>query len=49
MKKVSEYVLGRLIAGALVVAAIYLPVLLLLKGMKSLAGVLEPVAHLLPT
>ena len=49
MKKVSEYALGRLIAGALVVAPIYLAVLLLLKGMKSLAGVLEPVAHLLPT
>ena len=48
MKKVSEYVLGRLIAGALVVAPIYLAVLLLLKGMKSLAEVLEPVAHLLP-
>ena len=48
MKKLIEYVLGRMIAGALVVAPIYLAVLLLLKGMKSLAGVLGPVAHLLP-
>lgn len=49
MKKLSEYVLGRLIAGALVVTPIYLAVLLLLKGMRSLTGVLKPVAHLLPT
>jgi uncharacterized membrane protein len=48
MKKISEFVLGRLLAGALVVAPIYLAVLLLLKGMKSLTGVLKPVAHLLP-
>ena len=48
MRKLSEYVLGRLIAGALVVAPIYLAVLLLLKGMKSLTGLLQPVAHLLP-
>lgn len=48
MKKLSEYVLGRLMAGALIVAPIYLAVLLLLKGMKSLTGVLMPVAHLLP-
>jgi len=31
-----------------VVAPIYLAVLLLLKGMKSLTGVLKQVAHLLP-
>ena len=48
MKKLSEYVMGRLMSGALVVAPIYLAVLLLLKGMKSLTGVLKPVAHLLP-
>ena len=48
MKKLSEYVLGRLMAGALVLAPIYLAVLLLLKGMKSLTGVLKPFAHLLP-
>ena len=48
MKNLSEYVLGRLITGVLVVAPIYLAVLLLLKGMKSLMGVFKPVAHLLP-
>jgi len=48
MKKHIDYVLGRLIAGVLVVAPIYLAVLLLLKAMKSLAGLLQPVAHLLP-
>lgn len=48
MKRLAEYVLGRLMAGALVLAPIYLAVLLLLKGMKSLTGVLKPVAHLLP-
>ena len=47
MKKLSEYVLGRLMSGALV-APIHLAMLLLLKGMKSLTGVLKPVAHLLP-
>jgi uncharacterized membrane protein len=48
LRKLSEYVLGRLMTGALVVAPIYLAVLLLLKGMKALAGVLKPFAHLLP-
>ena len=48
MKKLSEYVLGRLMSGAVVVAPIYLAMLLLLKGMKSLTGVLKPVAHLMP-
>jgi uncharacterized membrane protein len=48
MKNLCEYVLGRLITGVLVVAPIYLAVLLLLKGMKSLMGVFKPVAHLLP-
>lgn len=48
MKKLSEFVLGRLMAGALVVAPLYLAVLLLLKSMKSLTGVFKPVAHLLP-
>ena len=47
MKKLGEHVQGRLRSGALVVAPIYLAVLLLLKGMKSLTGVLKPVAHLL--
>jgi len=48
MKKLSEYVLGRLMSGAVVVAPIHLAMLLLLKGMKSLTGGLKPVAHLMP-
>jgi hypothetical protein len=48
MKKLSEYVLGRLMSEALVVAPIYLARLPLLKGVKSLTGVLKPVSHLLP-
>ena len=42
MKKSSEFVLGRLVAGALVVAPTYLAVLLVLKGIKSLAGIMKP-------
>ncbi len=48
MKKLSEFVLGRLVAGVLVVAPTYLAVLLVLKGIKSLAGIMEPFAQLLP-
>ncbi len=48
MKKISEFVLGRLVAGALVVAPTYLAVLLVLKGIKSLAGIMKPFAQLLP-
>ena len=48
MKKVGEFVLSRLVAGALVVAPIYLAFLLLLKAMKSLMGLVKPVAKLVP-
>jgi uncharacterized membrane protein len=48
MKKLSEFVLGRLVAGALVVAPTYLAALLVLKGIKSLAGIMKPFAQLLP-
>ena len=48
MKKLSEFVLGRLVAGTLVVAPTYLAVLLVLKGIKSLAGIMKPFAQLLP-
>jgi hypothetical protein len=47
-KKLSEFVLGRLVAGALVIAPTYLAVLLVLKGIKSLAGIMKPFAQLLP-
>jgi uncharacterized membrane protein len=48
VKKLSEFVLGRLVAGILVLAPIYLAVLLLLKAMKSLAQIVKPFASLLP-
>jgi uncharacterized membrane protein len=48
MKKLTEYVLTRLIAGVLIVAPIYLAILLLLKAMKSAAGLVKPFAHLVP-
>ena len=48
MKKLTEYVLTRLIAGVLVVAPIYLATLLLLKAMKSIAGLAKPFTHLVP-
>jgi uncharacterized membrane protein len=48
MKKISEFVVSRVVAGVLVVAPIYLAVLLLLKAMKSLANLVSPFAALLP-
>jgi len=48
MKYLIEYVLTRSIAGLLIVAPIYLAILLLLKAMKSAAGLVKPFAHLVP-
>lgn len=48
MKRVSEFVASRLIAGVLIVTPIYLAVLLLLKAMKSLTIVVRPLLKLLP-
>jgi uncharacterized membrane protein len=48
MRKGSRSVGGTLVAGILVIAPVYLGVLLLLKAMKSLAGLLKPFAGLLP-
>ena len=47
-QKLSEFVVSRLVGGLLVVAPIYLSALLLLKGMKSLGGLVKPFVHLLP-
>jgi uncharacterized membrane protein len=49
VKNLSEFILKALVAGLLIVAPIYLAVLLLLKAMKSLAGLVDPVAKLLPS
>jgi uncharacterized membrane protein len=48
MKKINEFVVGRLVAGVLVVAPIYLAALLVLRAMKSLADLVKPLATLLP-
>jgi uncharacterized membrane protein len=48
MKQFREFVTSALIGGLLVVVPIYIAVLLLLKGMKSLVGLVRPLAALLP-
>jgi uncharacterized membrane protein len=48
MKKISGFVVSRLVAGVLVVAPIYLAALLLIRAMKSLADLVKPFATLLP-
>ena len=48
MSKFTESVTGAFVTGLLVVAPIYLGVLLLLKIMQSMAGLVKPVARLLP-
>lgn len=48
MRKTLSFVLGSMITGLLVVGPIYLAVLLLLKGMKSVVALVKPVAALLP-
>src|SRR4029078_7089261 len=51
-ERISEYprvfVMSTLVGGLLIVVPVYLAVLLLLKGMKSAAGLVRPVAALLP-
>jgi uncharacterized membrane protein len=48
VKKLSEFLLSRLVVGVLTVAPIYLAALLLLKVMKSFTPVVRPLAKLLP-
>jgi len=48
MKLVREFVANALIGGGLVVLPLYLAVLLLLKGMQAVAGLVRPIAGLLP-
>ena len=48
MRSVKEYILSALLAGVLVVVPVYLALLLLLKAMQSLAGLVRPIAMLLP-
>jgi uncharacterized membrane protein len=48
MKAAREFFTNTLVGGLLVVVPIYLAVLLLLKAMQSVAGLVRPVAMLLP-
>jgi uncharacterized membrane protein len=48
MNRIASFIVGSLIAGLLVVVPLYLAVLLLLKGMASLAGLVRPFTGLLP-
>ena len=48
MRHAREFVTSTLVGGLLIVVPVYLAVLLLLKGMKSVAGLVRPFAALLP-
>lgn len=48
MKKLSVYIVSRLVAGLLVAIPIYLAILLLLKAAKSLSALVAPLAKVLP-
>jgi uncharacterized membrane protein len=48
VKKAVNFVIGRLVAGLLIIAPIYLALLLLLKAMQSIAKLVLPLAKLLP-
>ena len=48
MKHFGESILRTLVSGILLIVPIYVTILLLLKAMKSLEGVVKPLARLLP-
>jgi uncharacterized membrane protein len=48
MKRVSEFLVSSFVGGLVIVVPIYLSVLLLLKAMKAAAGLVQPLAKLLP-
>jgi len=48
MKVVREFVTSTVVGGLFVVVPVYLATLLLLKGMKSVTGLVRPFARLLP-
>ena len=48
MRQFGKFVLSSLVRGLLIIIPLYLAVLLLLKAMKSLAGLVRPFATLLP-
>lgn len=48
MRYAREFITSTLVGGLLIVVPLYLAILLLLKGMKSVAGLVRPLAALLP-
>ena len=48
LNKVGKFVAGKVIAGMLILAPVYLAILLLLKALRSLIGLVAPLAKLLP-
>ena len=48
MKKFRRYLLGGVVTGFIVIAPLYLSILLLLKAMASVAGLVKPIARMLP-
>jgi uncharacterized membrane protein len=48
VKNLLTFFMGRVVAGCLVVAPVYLACLLLLKAVKSILGLMAPVAKVLP-
>jgi uncharacterized membrane protein len=48
MKYVRDFAANALVGGVLILLPIYLAVLLLLKGMQSVAGLVRPISALLP-
>lgn len=48
MKYAREFVTNAVVGGVLILAPLYLAVLLLLKGMKSVVGLVRPLAAMLP-
>ncbi|HYJ39409.1 MAG TPA: DUF502 domain-containing protein [Steroidobacteraceae bacterium] len=48
MKQLGSYLLKAIVRGALIVVPVYLAILLLLKAAKSIVGLVQPIAKLLP-
>lgn len=48
MKKALSYVANQCIAGLLVIAPVYLAIVLLLKGLKTLLDLMKPIAKVFP-
>ena len=48
MKYAREFIRSTVVGGLFIVVPVYLAVLLLLKGMKSVAGLVRPIAALVP-